>query len=108
MKGGTFRKVGWVWTKTGWKRVPKRSQAVKKIPAPTKRRSLKIHRIAPAPKRTNPPRPEAPQLPLGRGGRFPHRTGGRDASPAPSAAGLERELRRSHQAEGRTAKKLLA
>ncbi len=39
MKGGSYRKVGWVWTKTGWKRVPKRSQAVKKIPVPTKRRA---------------------------------------------------------------------
>jgi hypothetical protein len=31
MSQGGLRKVGWVWTKTGWKRVPKRSRAVKKV-----------------------------------------------------------------------------
>src|SRR5208282_5105031 len=66
MKGG-LRKVGWVWTKTGWKRVPKRSRAVKKVPLPTKRRPLKIQRIAAAPKRTKPATPEAPELAAGQG-----------------------------------------
>ncbi len=67
MTGGGLRKLGWHWTRKGWKRSPKHLLAVKKVPLPTKRKTRKKVRITPAPKRTPPPRPEAPQLAVEQG-----------------------------------------
>ena len=32
MKYRAARKVGWIWTRAGWKRVPLRGRRVKKVP----------------------------------------------------------------------------
>ncbi len=55
MTGGALKKVGWVWTRQGWKRIPRRLQQVKKVPLPKKRKTRKLRRISPAA-----PRPEKP------------------------------------------------
>ncbi len=77
MTGGGLKKLGWHWTRKGWKRSPKHLLAVKKVPLPTKRKTRKKVRLAAAPKRTKPPIPEAPQLAVEQG---------RAVTPAPEAA----------------------
>ena len=61
-----FNKVGWAWTKHGWKRIPHRPKTPKFI-APVQRRRAKKHKpLSPA----NPPSahhhagPDAPHRPL--------------------------------------------
>ena len=48
MTGGASRKVGWTWTRNGWKRVPRRLLRVKAVPLPSKYKTCKIRRISPA------------------------------------------------------------
>ncbi len=48
MQAGGIKKASWHWTRAGWKRSPKRLQTVKKIAAPTKRRSFKRVVVQPA------------------------------------------------------------
>ena len=59
MTRGGLRKVGWTWTRQGWKRVPRRLLAVKLVPMPKKRKTRKFRRISPAaPKVKSRPAPE--------------------------------------------------
>ncbi len=67
MNGAGLKKLGWHWTRKGWKRSPKHLLAVKKVPLPTKRKTRKKVRITPAAKRTEPPAQEAPQLAVEQG-----------------------------------------
>ena len=55
MKGSGLRKLGWHWTRKGWKRLPKHLQQVKKVPRPTKRKTRKTVRISSAKPREKPP-----------------------------------------------------
>src|SRR5271165_2741960 len=55
MSQGEFRKVGWVWTKTGWKRAPKRLAAVKKAPMPRATWLMPTLRISATPYRGSSP-----------------------------------------------------
>jgi hypothetical protein len=50
MTKGAFRKIGWTWTaRQGWKRIPRRLQAVKLVPVPKKKRKTrKVRRISQA------------------------------------------------------------
>jgi hypothetical protein len=57
MKGGSLRKLGWVWTSKGWKKVPRRLLRVKRVPLPSKKQTKKICRIVPPATR-----PEARQI----------------------------------------------
>lgn len=57
MTGGAFGKVGWSWTRQGWKRTPRRLQGVKAVPVPAKRKTRKLRGIGPADPRGE--RPEA-------------------------------------------------
>ena len=50
-----LRKLGWHWTRKGWKRSPKHLLAVKKVPSPTKRKTRKKARIDPAMPKEKPP-----------------------------------------------------
>lgn len=45
---GGFNKVGWIWTRVGWKRVPLRCRRVKKVPMPSKHRTRKLLIVKPA------------------------------------------------------------
>jgi hypothetical protein len=45
MTGGASRKVGWTWTRQGWKRIPRRLRTVKLVPVPKKRKTRKLRRI---------------------------------------------------------------
>jgi hypothetical protein len=54
---GSLRKLGWVWSRKGWKKVPRRMRQVKAVPLPSKRKTRKIRRISPPA-----PRPEAPEI----------------------------------------------
>ncbi len=67
MTGAGLKKLGWHWTRKGWKRSPKHLLAVKKVPLPTKRKTRKKVRITPAKNPPKPPAPEAPQLAVGQG-----------------------------------------
>jgi len=64
MTKGAFRKIGWTWTaRQGWKRFPRRLQAVKLVPVPKKRKTRKVRRISPAaPKPEKMADAEAPQI----------------------------------------------
>jgi hypothetical protein len=63
MTGGASRKVGWTWTRQGWKRIPRRLRQVKAVPLPKKRKTRKLRRISPAePKPEQPEATEAPNL----------------------------------------------
>ena len=42
MTGGASRKVGWTWTRAGWKRVPRRLRQVKAVPLPSKRKAQNL------------------------------------------------------------------
>jgi len=56
MTSGALRKVGWTWTRQGWKRIPRRLQTVKLVPVPRKKRKApKLRRINLAS-----PKPETP------------------------------------------------
>ena len=67
MKRG-FRKVGWTWTRQGWKRVPRRMLAVELVPMPKKRKTRKLRRISPAsPKPETPIRAAPPKTAVGHG-----------------------------------------
>ena len=55
MTGSGIKKLGWHWTRKGWKRTPKHIQQVKKVPIPTKRRTRKKEGVASAPPRIKPP-----------------------------------------------------
>src|SRR5271155_2318653 len=55
MTGSGLKKLGWHWTRKGWKRTPKHLQAVKKVPLPTKRKTRKKARIDPAAPKEKPP-----------------------------------------------------
>jgi hypothetical protein len=45
MTGGALKKVGWTWTRQGWKRIPRRLRTVKLVPVPKKRKTRKLRRI---------------------------------------------------------------
>jgi hypothetical protein len=45
MTGGALKKVGWTWTRQGWKRIPRRLRQVKKVPLSTKRKTRKLLRL---------------------------------------------------------------
>jgi hypothetical protein len=63
MSGGALKKVGWTWTRNGWKRIPRRLRQVKKVPLPKKRKTRKLRRISPAePKPEKPSTDKAPNL----------------------------------------------
>jgi hypothetical protein len=63
MTGGALKKVGWTWTRQGWKRIPRRLRQGKKVPLPTKRKTRKLRRISPAePKPEKPSTDKAPNL----------------------------------------------
>ncbi len=91
MPASGFNKTGWHWTRKGWKRSPKRLQTVKKVPKATKRRPFKKVPIQAAEREKPPTFAEVRKLAAeqGRAQAAPPRAGGREASPAPSAAGLE-------------------
>jgi hypothetical protein len=42
-----MKKLGWHWTRKGWKRTPRHLQQVKTVPLPTKRKTRKLRRISP-------------------------------------------------------------
>src|SRR5271165_4605610 len=108
MNGGGLCKLGWHWTRKGWKRSPKHLLAVKKVPLPTKRKTRKKVRIAAAPKRTQTPAPEAPQLAAeqGRADSAPTpRAGGREASLAPAAGETQALLELTGARERETRRK---
>ncbi len=68
MNGGGLRKLGWHWTRKGWKRSPKHLLAVKKVPLPTKRKTRKKVRITTAPPTEKPLTfAEARKLAVGQG-----------------------------------------
>jgi hypothetical protein len=48
MGKGIFRKVGWTWTRQGWKPIPRRLLGVKLVPMPKKRKVRKLRRVSPA------------------------------------------------------------
>lgn len=48
MTRGALKKVGWTWTRQGWKRIPRHMRQVKKVPLPKKRKTRKLRRISPA------------------------------------------------------------
>jgi hypothetical protein len=56
MTGGASRKVGWTWTRQGWKRIPRRLRQVKAVPLPSKRKTRKLRRIV-----SVEPKPEQPE-----------------------------------------------
>jgi len=62
-----FRKLGWHWTRQGWKRTPQHWRAIKKVAAPPKRRRRKIKRVAPAPKELPPTFAKTRQLAVEQG-----------------------------------------
>ena len=64
---GGLGKVGWVWTKAGWKQTPKRLQAVKKVATPPKRRPFKKVAIKPAERHSVPTFAEARKLAVEQG-----------------------------------------
>src|SRR5271166_301085 len=44
-----MQKIGWTWTRKGWKRIPRRLLGVKPVPMPPKKRKTrKLRRISPA------------------------------------------------------------
>jgi hypothetical protein len=53
MKRG-LRKVGWTWTRNGWKRIPRSLRRVKKVPLPSKHRTRKAQ-VSAAKPREKPP-----------------------------------------------------
>ena|SRR5208337_1922541 len=64
MTHGGLRKTGWILTRHGWKRVPRRLFGVKLVPMPPKKRKTrKLRRISPAsPKPETPIRAKIPQI----------------------------------------------
>jgi hypothetical protein len=68
MKYRAARKVGWIWTRAGWKRVPLRCRRVKKVPMPSKHRTRKLFMVKPAEPKGKKIKPvEAPQMAAGQG-----------------------------------------
>jgi hypothetical protein len=102
MTASGFQNTGWHWTRKGWKRTPKHLLAVKKVPLPTKRKTRKKTGITTAAPREKPPTfAEARKLaaePGESGFRTYPSAGGREASAAPIAEGMERQIRRPRQA----------
>ena len=63
MKYRAARKVGWIWTRAGWKRVPFRLRRVKKVPMPSKHRTRKLFIVKPAEPKAKKAAPvEAPKI----------------------------------------------
>jgi hypothetical protein len=48
MKIGRNRMRGWVWTRQGWQKKPRRMRPVKSVPKPGRRRKRRLRRIRPA------------------------------------------------------------
>jgi hypothetical protein len=70
MKYRAAHKVGWIWTRAGWKRVPLRLRRVKKVPMPSKHRTRKLFMVMkPAEPKAKKAKPalEAPQIAAGQG-----------------------------------------
>ena len=68
MNNSGLKKLGWHWTRKGWKRSPKHLLAVKKVPLPTKRKTRKKVRITTAPPTEKPHTfAEARKLAVGQG-----------------------------------------
>ena len=68
MKYRAARKVGWIWTRAGWKRVPLRLRRVKKVPMPSKHRTRKLFIVKPATPKAGKPKPaEAQNLAVAQG-----------------------------------------
>jgi hypothetical protein len=64
MKYRAAHKVGWIWTRAGWKRVPLRLRRVKKVPMPTKHRTRKLLMVM----KPAEPKAKKPRLRQGSGG----------------------------------------
>ncbi len=47
MSGNGIKKLGWHWTRKGWKRIPRHLLQVKSVPLPTKRKTRKLRRMVP-------------------------------------------------------------
>ena len=89
MKYRAARKVGWIWTRAGWKRVPLRLRRVKKVPMPGKHRTRKLFVVKPAEPKARKPKPvEAPNLAVERG-----RTVSAPTAPKPEILAV-RQIRR--------------
>jgi hypothetical protein len=97
MKYRAARKVGWIWTRAGWKRVPLRIRRVMKVPMPSKHRTHKLIMVMkpaePKAKKTRlrqgsggqaKPASEAPEMAAGQG----------RAVSAPAEPPMSDELRR--------------
>jgi len=69
MKYRAARKVGWIWTRAGWKRVPLRLRRVKKVPMPSKHRTRKLFILKPATPKAQKAKPvlKAPNLAIEQG-----------------------------------------
>jgi hypothetical protein len=89
--GDGLKKLGWHWTRKGWKRTPKHLLAVKKVPLPTKRKTRKKAGITTAAPREKPPTfAEARKLAAGQG------RADSAPTPAPEAAQpAQRQTRRA-------------
>ena len=48
MKIGRNRMRGWIWTRQGWQKKPRRMRQVKSVPKPSRRRKRRLRRIRPA------------------------------------------------------------
>jgi hypothetical protein len=99
MKYRAARKVGWIWTRAGWKRVPLRLRRMKKVPMPSKHRTRKLMMVMkPAELKAKKTRPasEAPQMAAEQGravsapAHYPPQA--RKARSASRPAGLGREI----------------
>ena len=91
MSQGGLCKLGWHWTRKGWKRSPKHLLAVKKVPLPTKRKTRKKVRITPAAPTEKPPTfAEARKLAVGQGRA--------DSAPTPTPEAEKPATRQTRQA----------
>ena len=91
MTGDGLRKLGWHWTRKGWKRTPKHLLAVKKVPLPTKRKTRKKTVItAAAPKEKPPTFAEARKLAV--------EQGRADSAPTPAPEAAKPAARQMRQA----------
>jgi hypothetical protein len=91
MTGGALKKVGWTWTRQGWKRIPRRLRQVKAVPLPTKRKTRKLRRISPAE-----PKPEKPSTDKAQN--LPAEQGRADSAPTPAPKSGQPAPRKPRQA----------